>query len=94
MVDEFAADNLQELLENGKGFEHLRVRKRGKSLILISGEGDQEQKHASFTWLGRNVWGLSMPKHTGRWEKTPFTGTLEELLDLLTSMFPMWLQRW
>ncbi len=33
-----------------------------------------------------NQWGLSVRRHTGRWEKTPFTGTLEELSDVIWSL--------
>lgn len=38
------------------------------------------------TWLGGSQYGLSARTWTGRWEKLPFTGTPEELLDVLDRM--------
>jgi len=29
------------------------------------------------------LFGLSLPTWTGRWERTPFTGTIEELVAML-----------
>ena len=34
------------------------------------------------TARNQSTYGLSVRRHTGRWEKTPFTGTLEELMDV------------
>jgi len=36
-----------------------------------------------FSHLGGNRWGLSVRRHTGRWERTPFAGTLEELVEIV-----------
>ena len=38
------------------------------------------------TALNRSSFGLSVRRHTGRWEKTPFTGTLDELVDVIRSL--------
>ena len=52
------------------------------------------QKHAKLSHLGLDIWNLSFPKHTGRWEKTPFSGTSEELVETLVSNFSFYLEKW
>jgi len=85
--------DLKKLLETYKGLEHLSVRRHGNSLTLYSTGKEGQQEHAKFTFLGGAVWGLSLPLHTGRWEKTPFTGSLEELLGTLIDNFGFHLER-
>jgi hypothetical protein len=87
-----ARDELAKALTNQDGLDHLQVKKYGSSLILHSGTGRDDQKHARLTHLSGAQWGLSFPLHTGRWDKTPFTGTLAELLDLLVTDFPFFLE--
>ena len=38
------------------------------------------------TVLNRSSFGLSVRRHTGRWEKTLFTGTMDELTDIIWSL--------
>jgi hypothetical protein len=38
------------------------------------------------TKLGANHYQVSLKRHTGRWEKTPFFGTLEETLEVVRSV--------
>jgi len=35
---------------------------------------------------------VGIANHKGRWEATPFTGTLSELIKLLTEQFGFWLE--
>ena len=37
------------------------------------------------TRLHHETWGLSVKRHTGRWERTPFTGTVRELVDVIVT---------
>ena len=83
---------LEELLSNHAGFEHLWVKKRGKSLTIFSGSDSDPWKHARLTQLGRDIWGLSFSTHTGRWEKTPFVGTMPEVVDTLVRDFAFLLE--
>lgn len=85
-------DQLEELIQASDGFDHLRVKKHGEHLILLSGDPDDEQKHARLTRMHGDQWGLSFWHHTGKWEKAPFTGTVEELFSTLTENFPMFLE--
>jgi hypothetical protein len=82
-ADNQSCDDLAALLRRYDGLDHLRVKKYGDSLILLSGKGRNEQKHAKLTSLGRQQWGLSLPRHTGRWERTPYVGTMDAVLDAL-----------
>lgn len=91
MIIPESRDELEQLMAKLPAFAHLCVRKYGKSLIIYSGSGEDEQKHARLMHLGRDQWGLSFQCHTGRWENTPFTGTLTQQWATLHSDFPFYL---
>ncbi len=84
---------LGDLLKQYEGLDHLSVKHRGKSLTIYSAGDEGPQDHAKFTSLGGEAWGLSLPHHTGRWEKTPVMGTLEELVGTLVENFGFYLER-
>ena len=86
------AEELEELLERHEQLGHLRVKKRGDSLTIYSGEASDSHLHARITHLGRGHWGLSLPRHTGRWERTPFMGTMEEVVATLISDLAFYLE--
>ena len=75
---------LETLVEGTDGLEHLQVKTWGKHLILYSGKKPNFHNHARFTMLARNLWTLSLPDWNGRWDKTPFTGTLKDRFETLT----------
>ena len=81
-----AVSHLERLLAAHDGLGHLAVKRRGRSLTLCSEDPDGPNRHAKLDWLGANVWGLSLPNRSGRWQRTPFTGSLDELLQILTRM--------
>lgn len=80
------------LLAARSGLTHLQVSRRGSSLTVHSGTGPDHQKHVRLTHLAGTTWGLSFPQHIGRWERTPFTGSLAELLNILVDDFPFLLE--
>jgi len=88
MTIQESQDELEQLIGEHDALAHLCVKKHGKSLIVFSGVGADEQKHARLTQFGSDQWGLSFQLHTGRWEKTPFTGSLSELWETLHTDFP------
>jgi hypothetical protein len=50
----------------------------------IGPEGQLENDdRARLTPLGASSYGLNVKRHTGRWERTPFAGTLEEMVDII-----------
>ncbi|MCP4591688.1 MAG: hypothetical protein GY842_13185 [bacterium] len=87
-------EELERLLSREEGLAHLRVKRRGDSLTICSGDQADEQKHARLTQLGRAAWGLSFPNHTGRWEQTPFVGPMKELVATLVGDFSFYLEPW
>lgn len=61
---------------------------------LIAGRTDaigpkqdpENDDRVRFTRLGANSYGLSVRRHTGRWAKTPFHGTLEETVNTVCAV--------
>lgn len=78
-----AIEHLEQILRSRGELEHLEVEERGKSLTLVSRIESERVPHAKFTLIEERTWGLSLPRHTGRWERTPFIGRIEELTDTL-----------
>jgi len=73
----------ERLAAEQRNLAHLRVKKHGSSLVLSAAPVKGVQRHARFTQIAAAEWGLSFPLHTGRWEKTPFTGSLREIWETL-----------
>ena len=67
----------------------LYVRVHGDHLILgrrepIGPNGELENDdRVRLTRLSASMYGLSVRRHTGRWERTPFSGTLEDMVDTI-----------
>jgi len=83
-----ALRSLERLLEADSVTRDLLARAHGDHLILGHMEetdtGEQiRDDRVRVTRLSRGRWGLSVKRHTGRWERTPFTGTLEEMVEAL-----------
>ncbi len=83
---------LEELLSGHPLTEGMYVRAWGDHLIIgrqepfgPSGEMEADDR-LRLTVLNRSSFGLSVHRHTGRWEKTPFSGTLDELADVIWSL--------
>lgn len=82
MANEFASDNILRLL-NEQGINHLHIQSRGDHLMLYSLEDEEKTNRVRFTRLSVNKYQLSIANHRGRWEETPFTGTIPELVEML-----------
>lgn len=86
---EAAKRELERLLAANPITEGMYVRSWGDHLILgrqepFGPEGELEaDDRVRLTALSTSTYGLSVRRHTGRWEKTPFTGSLEELADTI-----------
>jgi hypothetical protein len=78
-----AADFLKQ-----RKLNHLRVKKRADSLTLDAGSPDDPWPRARFRLLTKQRWTLDVADAAGRWEATPFQGSLKELLALLADTFP------
>ena len=84
-----AESKLKGLMEAHQPTAGMYVRVHGDHLILGRQEptgpnGELENSdRVRLTQLSATSYGLSVKRHTGRWERTPFAGTLEELLDII-----------
>jgi hypothetical protein len=86
---QLAQSRITRLLEGHESTAGLYVRAHGDHLIVGRREpwgpdGElQDDDRVRLTRLGVSSWGLSVKRHTGRWERTPFCGTLEEMVDTI-----------
>jgi hypothetical protein len=77
------------LLETHQPTAGMYVRVHGDHLILgrqepIGPSGQLEtDDRVRLTQLAPSSYGLSVKRHTGRWERTSFAGTLEEMVDII-----------
>jgi hypothetical protein len=89
---EAAKQRLERLLTGDPLTEGMYVRAWGDHLIIgrheaFGPEGEMEaDDRLRLTARNTSSWGLSVRRHTGRWEKTPFTGTLEELSHVIWTL--------
>ena len=76
---------LRALLAERK-LTHLHVTKRGKALTIASGPTADPDPEARLTLLASGSWRLDLRHHAGRWDQTPFTGSLADLVDTAEGM--------
>ena len=77
-----------------KGFIHLRVRIHGKNLVIYSEEEGEKINRARLTRINSQTYQIGMADHRGKWDHTPFSGTLSEMLTMLTEQFSFALVKW
>ena len=84
-----ARTELLRLLEAHEPTAGMDVRIFGDHLILgrpdpSAPDGQAEiEDRLRLTAFSAHRWGLAVKRHTGRWEKTPFTGGLDELVTVM-----------
>lgn len=89
---EAARARLEQLLAGHPGTQGMYVRTWGDHLIIgrpepFGPDGELEaDDRLRLTALKGTSYGLSVRRHTGRWEKTPFTGTIADLTEIIWSM--------
>ena len=82
-------DQLSNLVQQNDVTAGMYVRVHGDHLILgrrerLGPKGDlQDEDRVRLTSLGSSLYGLSVKRHTGRWERTPFQGTMPEMVDAI-----------
>ena len=86
---QFAEAKLRRLLETHEQTAGLYVRVHGDHLILgrrePTGPNDpmENDDRVRLTRLSASAYGLSVKRHTGRWERTPFSGDMQEMVDTI-----------
>jgi hypothetical protein len=84
-----AESKLTQLFSAHEMAAGLYVRVHGDHLILgrreaFGPDGELENDdRVRLTRLPACRYGLSVKRHTGRWERTPFSGTMEEMVDTI-----------
>ncbi len=58
----------------------------GRSEALCAAATPEDDDRVRFTRLGTNLYAASVKCHTGRWQKTPFCGTLEQTVEAVCSI--------
>jgi hypothetical protein len=87
-----ARAQLEELLAQHCITSGMTLRVHGDHLILGRHEADpmQSKPHhddrVRLTRFSSTTFGLSVKRHTGRWERTPFVGTLDEMVDTIANV--------
>jgi hypothetical protein len=87
-----ACSCLTKLLAGRTPTAGMYVRVHGDHLILgrrerfgPNGEMEDDDR-VRLTRLATSRYGLTVKRHTGRWERTPFSGTLEEMVDVIAGV--------
>ena len=81
------ASHVEQLLHQ-RGAAHLRARKHGSAVIVESGPDDDPVKHFRLRRETVHLWWLDMADHRGRWERTPFRATIDDLVQAVVEEFP------
>jgi hypothetical protein len=83
---EEARKALERLLESNTTTEGMSVRVYGQNLIAareenVGADGATERRDCvRLTRISTKTWALSVKRHTGRWDRTPFTGSMEDVV--------------
>ncbi len=91
---------LEELLESNELTVGMYVRVHGDNLILgrreaLGPAGEMEDDdRVKLTRLSTSIYGLSVKRHTGRWEKTPFRGLMNEMVDVIWTLMQHLVASW
>lgn len=70
-----------------RGGVHLRARKFGAAVIVESGPAADPVKHIRLRRDTVHLWCLDVADHAGRWERTPFRASLDDLVRTVLDDF-------
>jgi hypothetical protein len=85
---ERSRQRLEERLAAQELTAGLLVRVHGRHLTLVREEPGLDgapEVHARvrLTHLGQAQFGVSVLRHTGKWERTPFSGSIDDVVEVL-----------
>jgi len=87
-----AQSELSQLLGAHEATAGMYVRVHGDHLIAGRQEPFgpdnkiEDDDRVRLTRLNNSTFGLSVKRHTGRWEKTPFSGSMKEMVEVIQSL--------
>lgn len=84
-ADQYDVEGTNVFFQSCEGFEHLRSRRRGALLTIISGPDDDPIIHARLRRVTKQWWELEVPTSTGRWERTGLRGNRIDVIDRVMS---------
>ncbi len=94
---EAARARLVPLLETNELTAGMSVRVHGDHLILARSDPGTDTDlidRVRLTRLSTSRYGLSVKRHTGRWERTPFSGTLKEMVQVMHTFMQHLVAAW
>ena len=86
---QLAQTKLRRLLDTHEQVAGLYIRVHGDHLIMgrrepLGPDGELENDdRVRLTRLSASTYGLSVKRHTGRWDQTPFSGDIETMVDTI-----------
>ena len=86
---QLAHTKLRQLLDTREQVAGLYIRVHGDHLIIsrrepLGAAGElEDDDRVRLTRLSGSTYGLSVKRHTGRWERTPFSGDIETMVDTI-----------
>lgn len=93
---------LRRLLDSDPSTEGMTIRPHGTSFVLGRLDPDPNGPYSSpepddrvrLTATARGRFTVSVRRHTGRWEKTPFSGTLEQVHEAICATMQHLVMPW
>ena len=86
IMNQHGCAQIKDLLKE-QNLTHLKALGRGDHLVIYSEEEGEKISQARLTRLSTHSYQLGFADHRGRWESTAFTGTIPELMQMLTTQF-------
>ncbi len=86
-----AQSQLEKMLAGHEPTAGMYARVHGKNLIMgrrepLGSDGQIENDdRVRLTKLTASTYGLSVKRHTDRWERTPFSGSMEEMVQVIST---------
>ena len=87
-----AKAQVEKLLEKSQSTAGMYVRVYGDNLIIGRRESydlnlpPENSDRVRLTRLGTSSYGLSIKRHTGRWEQAPFSGSIKDMAETIQSV--------
>jgi hypothetical protein len=92
-----ARARLVPLLEDSELTAGMCVRIHGDHLILARSDPGTDANltdRVRLTRLSASRYGLSVKRHNGRWERTPFSGTLKDMVQVMHTFMQHLVSAW
>lgn len=86
-AERYDVEGTDAFFKSCEGFEHLRARRRGDLLTIVSGPVDDPIVHARLRRVTKQWWELEVPSSSGHWQRTGLRGNRIDVLDEMVTDF-------